>query len=222
MNRLLQVERHTHQNVAPLTAAILILAPAVAMVGHVYHPWIGNPGDPGFFERLAEAVAADPTRWWLSHFLVGIGSGLVAIAFLALRTHLREFAGATWSGVGLPFVVMGSVLFAMLPAMEFTPVAAHRIGADVAAAQAALMPLFHPILLSAAFLFALGVLGFAIDLHHTRMPGPALSRLVLAALLVMAASRFFPVGAAQLYVGPAAGLVALWTLAFAKWKQPSI
>jgi hypothetical protein len=36
----------------------------------------------------------------------------------------------------------------------------------------------------------------------------------------MALTRFFPVGAAQLYVGPTAGVVALWPLAYVMGRRP--
>jgi hypothetical protein len=115
---------------------------------------------------------------------------------------------------------MGSTLYALLPAMEFAPVAALQAGADAAAVQAAQMPWFGPILLTSALLFALGVLGFVIGIVRSDVLGTGLTWIVAGALVVMAATRFFPVGAAQLYVGPAAGLVALWSLAYAMWKHP--
>ncbi|MGH7446638.1 MAG: hypothetical protein ACRELT_03710, partial [Longimicrobiales bacterium] len=185
-----------------------------------YHPWIGNPGDPEFFQTLAAAVAADTTRWWVAHILVAVGSGLLAIAFLAIRSYLSDVGEERWSVMGLPFIVMGSTLYALLPAMEFAPVGAFRTGADIAAVQAALMPWFVPILLTSAVLFALGVLGFLIGIARSDVLGAWLTWIVPGALVVMAASRFFPVGAAQLYVGPAAGIVALWPLAYTIWKRP--
>jgi hypothetical protein len=201
-------------------AVILVIAPAVMLVGSGYHPWIGNPGDPEFFQRLAAAVTAETTRWWVAHLLVAVGSGLLAIAFVALRSYLRDAGEERWSVMGLPFIVMGSTLYALLPAMEFAPVGALRAGADVAAVQAAQMPWFVPILLTSALLFALGVLGFVIGIVRSDVLGTGLTWIVAGALVVMAATRFFPVGAAQLYVGPAAGLVALWSLAYAMWKHP--
>lgn len=201
-------------------AAILLIAPTVLLAGSVYHPWIGNPGGADFLARLAAAVAADPTRWAVAHLMVAVGSGLLVLAFLAIRSYLREAGEERWSVLGLPFVVMGSVLYALLPAMEFAPVAALAAGADVAAVQAALMPWFAPILLTGAAIFALGALGFAIGIARSGVLSPGLTWLVVGALIVMAAARFFPVGAAQLYVGPAAGILALWPLAYAMWKQP--
>lgn len=141
------------------------------------------------------------------------------LAFIAARGFLREAGEDRWSAIGLPFVVMGSTLYALLPAMEFTPLGAHAAGADVAAAQTALMPWFRPILLIGALLFAVGALGFAIGIPRSRLLSPRFARLVAVALVIMAAARFFPVGAAQLYLGPAAGVVALWALAYVIWTQ---
>jgi hypothetical protein len=194
-------------------AAIVALAPAVALGAHAYHPWIGNPGDADFLARLAAAVMADPVRWGIAHFGVALGSGLLILAFLALRSHMREVTRDSWSALGLPFIVMGSLLYAMLPTLEFTPLAAVRAGADIEALQAAQMAWFVPILMAAALLFALGVAGFAVGIVRTRVLSPRLTGLVVTALAVMALTRFFPVGIAQLYVGPAAGVVALWPLA---------
>lgn len=205
---------------ARFRAAILAIAPAVVVVGHGYHPWIGSPADDGFFQTLAATIAADPTRWWVTHLLIAVGSGLLILAFLALRGRLREAGEERWSVVGFPFVVMGSMLYAMLPAMEFAPLAATRAGVDAAAVQAALFPWFAPILLTSAVLFGIGVVGFVLGIVRAAIAGPVTTWIAAAALLAMAAARFFPVGAAQLHVGPAAGVLALWPLAYAIWTRP--
>lgn len=204
---------------AVLRALIVAIAPALALVGHAYHPWIGSPGDAEFLRRLAAAVTADPTRWGVSHLLVGVGSGLLAVAFLAIRSYLREHGEDRYSALGIPFIVMGSTLYALLPAMEFAAFAAARTGADVAAAQSAILPWFVPILWSAATLFALGVLGFALGIARSGVLSRRLTWLVVCALVVLGATRFMPVGVAQLYVGPAVAVVALWPLAIAMWRQ---
>jgi hypothetical protein len=41
----------------------------------------------------------------------------------------------------------------------------------------------------------------------------------VGALVLMAVTRFVPIGAA-LYVGGMAGIVALWPLAYEMWKHP--
>ena len=204
--------------IAVLRSSILVIAPAVVMIGHGSHPWIGNPGDAEFFERLAAAVSANSTHWAVSHLMVAIGSALMALAFLALRGYLRDAGENRWSAIGLPFVIVGCTFYAMLPAMEFAPIAARNAGADIAAVQAGLMSWFRLVLLAAAVCFGLGVLGFIIGLMRSRAVNPSLAWLIVSALAVLAITRLLPVGAAQLYVGPAASAVALWPLAYVVWK----
>lgn len=70
----------------------------------------------------------------------------------------------------------------------------------------------------AVALFALGTLGFTIGIVRSASLGPGLTWLVAGGLVTLAATRFFPVGAAQLYLGPVAGAVALWPLAYMMWR----
>jgi hypothetical protein len=210
----------TPSTIALFRASILVVAPVVLLAGGIYHPWLGNPGDAGFLARLTTAVAGDPVRWAVAHLMVAVGSGLLALAFLALRSYLREAGEGFWSLLAVPFVVMGSTLYALLPAMEFAPLAAAEAGADAAAVQAALLPWFRPILVAGAVTFALGVLGFATAIARSDALSPRLTWYVVGALVIVAVARFLPVGAVQLYVGPVAGIAALWPLAVVMWKQP--
>jgi hypothetical protein len=155
----------------------------------------------------------------LSHLAVGVGSGLVVLAFLAIRSYLREAGEERWSILALPFIVMGSTLFAFLPAMEIAMLGAAEAGADVQAVLIAMDPWFFPTFLAAALIFALGVLGFAMGIVRSGVLGPRLTWLVVGALVVMAAARFVPAGAAT-YVGGASAIVALWALAYEMWKHP--
>lgn len=197
---------------ARFRAAIVAIAPAVLLAGFVYHPHIPYIPDPA---AVAAAVTSDTTRCGLSHLAVGVGSGLVALAFLAIQSYLREAGEERWSVPALPFIVMGSTLFTLLPGMEFAPLAAAETGADVQAAQTALAPWFVRILLAGTVIFALGVFGFARGIARSGVLGPRLTWLVVRALVVMAAARFVPLGTVQFYVGGAAGIVALWPLAIA-------
>ena len=97
--------------------------------------------------------------------------------------------------------------------------AAAETGADLQAVQTALDSWFFPILLTAAVIFALGVLGFGMGIVRSGVLDPQLTWLVVGALVVMAVARFVPLGAA-LYVGGIASMVALWPLAFEMWKHP--
>ena len=206
---------------ARLRAAIVALAPLVVLAAHVYHPQIGNPTDADFLPHLAEAVAASTMRWGVSHLMLAVGSGLLALAFLAIRSYLREAGEERWSGPALPFIVMGSTLYTMLPAMEFASLAAAQIGADIQAAQAALIPWFAPILVTGGVIFLLGAIGFALGIVRSGILSSPLTWLVVGALIVMAASRLAPIEVVQFYVHGAAGILALWPLAYWMWEHPA-
>jgi len=202
---------------ARLGAAIVAFAPAVMLAGLFAHPYIATlPDEAG----VAEAVAADTTYWGLVHLTAAVASGLLVLAFLALRSYLREAGEERWSILALPFIVVGSTLFAVLPGMEFVPLAATEAGADAEAAQAALAPWFIPIMVTGAITFAVGVFAFAKGIANSRVLSRRLTWLVVGALVVLAISRLVPVGVVQFYVQGAAGIVALWPLAYGMWKRP--
>lgn len=200
-------------------AFIVFLAPAVMLLGFGSHPWLGNPSDPDFHAALADAVATDTTRWAVSHLSVALGSGLLLLAFLALRSYLRRASEDRWSAVAIPFIVMGSMMFAMLPAMEFVPLVAASTGADIQAAQAALDTWFIPLFLISGVLFLLGAIGFALGIVRSDVLNPGLARFVAAGLVVMGATRLIPLAASLMYVGPVVGIVALWPLAYVMWDH---
>jgi hypothetical protein len=198
-------------------ASIVALAPAVMLAGLFAHPYIATLPDEA---AIAEAVAADTTYWGLVHLTAGVASGLMVLAFLAIRSYLREAGEERWSILALPFIVVGSTLFTMLPGMEFAPLAASEAGVDAEAVQVALAPWFLPVLVTGAATFAIGVFAFAKGITDSRVLSRRLSRLVVGALVMMAVARLVPVGAAQFYVQGAAGIVALWPLAYEMWKRP--
>ena len=115
---------------------------------------------------------------------------------------------------------MGNMLFAFPPAMEIAMLAADEDGADLQAVLTALDSWFFPILLTAAVTFAIGVFAFAKGIADSRILSRRLTWLVVGALVVMAVARLVPVGAVQFYVQGAAGIVALWPLAYEMWKHP--
>jgi hypothetical protein len=197
--------------------AAVVIAPAVLFAGFVYHPYVSNPTDA---EAIASAVIDDTTRWGLAHLVIGVGFALMVLAFLAIRSYLREVGEERWSRLALPLVAVGSALFAILPGMEFAPLAAAETGGDVEGAQEELMPWFIPIFVMAAITFTLGVIGFAMAIVRSGVLSKRLQRLVVGALVVMAAARFVPLGAVQIVIGVAA-IVALWPLAYEMWKRPT-
>jgi len=195
-------------------AAILFVAPAVLLAGELYHPYLEFPRE----SVVADAAAADPTRWGLAHLVVGVGYGLLAVAFLALRAHLRESGEEPWSARALAPVVLGCSLTAILTGMEFAPLTAAETGGDVEAAQRELLPWFLPIVAASGVAYALGALGFALALVRSGVPSSGWARLVAAALLATAIARFVPLGAA-FYVTGVATVVAFWPLAYSLWER---
>ena len=196
----------------------VVAAPAVLFAGFVYHPYVSNATNA---EAIADAVVADTTRWGLAHLAIGVGYALMLLAFLAIRSYLRESGEERWSSVALPLAAVGSALFAILPGMEFAPLAAAETGGDVEGAQEELMPGFIPILLTGAITFSIGVLCFAMAIVRSVVLTRQVQRLVVGGLVVMAVARFVPLGAAQVVIGVAA-IVALWPLAYEMWKRPTV
>ncbi len=200
---------------------IVALAPAALFLALVAHPYL--PGRLPNDEAVAEAVAADTTRWWLVHLAAGVASGLLILAFLAIRSYLRDAGDHRHSALGVPFIVIGSVLFAMLAGMEFAALAAAETGtiADIAAAQAAVEEWFVPVLAIGSLSFAIGVAAFIRGIVATGVLSRPLTAVVVGALAVIVLSRAVPVAAAQFYLQSAAGIVALWPLAYQMWRGPA-
>jgi hypothetical protein len=200
-------------------ATVVAVAPAALLAALLWHPYI--PGRLPNDAAVADAVVADPTQWGLAHIAAAVASGLVMLALIAIRSYLREAGEGRWSAVGLPFIVMGTTLYAVLPGMEFVPLAAVEVGTDPRAAQTALQPWFVPVLVAGGIMFALGILAFSKAIADSGVLSSALSWLVIAALIVMAASRLVPLAAGQFYVQSVAALIALWPLAYRMWSQAS-
>ncbi|MGH8964939.1 MAG: hypothetical protein ACRDXB_06365, partial [Actinomycetes bacterium] len=123
----------SRQRSASRRAALVAGTPLVLVLAFVFHPYL--PGRQPNVEALGDAVSADATHWGVVHLATGLGSALLAVAFLLVATHLSEAGENRWSRMGLPLIVVGCVLYAMLPAMELAPLAALESGGDPAAAQ---------------------------------------------------------------------------------------
>lgn len=199
-------------------AAAVAIAPLLLLLAFALHPHIGS-GFPDQ-EAVGAAAAEQTTRWGVAHLVTGVASGAIALAFLAIRTRLRETDGNTWSARGVPLVVMGSTLYTFLPGMEFAPLAAAESEGDVAAAAEALVAWFVPIHVIGSLAFAAGVLAFARGICDSAIVSTKVERLVVVALFVTAFARLVPVVAVQFYVQAAASLVAFWPLALEMRKAP--
>ncbi|MGH3064723.1 MAG: hypothetical protein ACRDOF_00280 [Gaiellaceae bacterium] len=201
--------------------APLIVAPAVLFAALVVHPYIGGrlPND----ESVARAVVDAPTRWAVAHLGASVASALMILAFLAVRSYLHRAGEDRLSTVGMPFVIVGSTLFAVLPGMEFVPFAVAETGGtvdEVAAAQDAITGWFAAVLVVGGILFAIGVFSFARAISIASVGSRELTRIVVIALVSMAISRFVPFAAVQFYVQGVAAIVALWLLAYVVWTRP--
>ena len=205
----------TGSTTSRIRAVATALAPAALLAAFVWHPHLAGrlPNAPA----VAGAVAEGPTRWALAHLATGVASGAVVLAFIAVHGFLRERGDDSWSAVGLPFIVIGSMLYAMLPGMEFAPLAAVASGGDPEAAQRALQPWFLSVLLIGGVTFAVGLLCVAKGIAGRSILSPGVTRLVVVALVVFAASRVVPLFVIQGYVQAAAAMVALWPLAGQMW-----
>jgi hypothetical protein len=192
-----------------IAAATVATAPVVLLAGIAYHPVIADLSDK---EPVAAALVSDEARWSVAHLAAALGSLLVALAFLAVAASLRQRGEWRWSARSVPFVVVGSGLFALLPAMEITVLAAARAGADPGAVLLELDTWFRPLLLAGSAVFAVGVLLVARSVVAAAVLGRVTTTVVGTALLVTAASRFVP-STPALLVGAVALVVALWPLA---------
>lgn len=197
-------------------AAAVATAPAVMLAGFLLHPYFTTLPDAA---QVAEAVAAGTTRWGVAHLTVAVGSGLMILAFVAIRGYLRDGGEERFSPWALPLVVVGSTLYTVLPGLEFAPLAAVETGGDAEAVQAALDPWFVPLLVTSVLLFAVGAFGFARGVAASGLLSRRVTNVVVTGLVVMALARLVPVGAVQFYVQGAAGLLALWPLAYELWRH---
>ncbi len=209
---------HTRRRPAhPMASAgIVAVAPAWLLAGLLYHPFIPDLTDKA---AVAAAITPDTARWGLSHLAVGVGAALLVLAFLALRTYLSGVGEQRWSAPAVPFIVLGSTLFAFLPAMEIAMLGAVGAGADVRAVLVAMDPWFVPILLTGSATFAVGIACFAVALVRAEVLGAWPTWAVAGLLVLSAATRFVPSGPV-LAVGGVALVAALWPLAYQMYKRP--
>lgn len=190
-------------------ASLVALSPSLLLLSLVYHPHIDDLRDK---ESVASALTEDTARWGIVHLAVGLAAALVLLAFLAVDAFLRENGRSRASTAGVPFVVVGSILFAFLPAMEIAMLAVAETGGDVAAVMLAMNTWFVPVLVGGAVVFGVGAVLFAVAVARSGVLGRGTTLLVVTAFVVAALARFVPLGA-MLYLSGAALVVALLPLA---------
>ena len=191
--------------------AIVVMAPLVMLGAFLYHPWIPVLTRA---DTVAEAVQADTLRWGLAHLSVAVGSALMVLAFISVRDFLVRSGGRV-SGHALSCVAFGGVLYAVLPGYEFSVLAAAQTGGDVVRVQEVIEPWFLPTLFTSAIANAIGLSGFVRAVRTAPVMEATQAKVAMIALVVMAVSRFVPLGAVHFYAQGAAGAVGLLTISLA-------
>ena len=196
-------------------AAIVAIAPVILLAGVAYHPFVARLTDR---TELAGAISQDATRWGVAHVAVGIGLGLWLVAFLAVCSYLQQSGEKRWSATAVPFLVMGTTFTLFLPAMETAVGGAAQAGANPESVLAELRPVFMGSMVAGGLLSAAGVIMVAIGIARSGAFDRQRSRILVAALAIVAVCRLIPNGRA-LYAGAVAGVAALVPIAIAMWRQ---
>lgn len=191
-------------------ATVVFVAPVLLLGALAYHPYVPELTNDA---SVAAELTSDTTRWGLSHLAVGVAAALLLVALLAVADFLRAAGQATITTLAIPFIVLGSILFAFLPAMEIAMLAVHEAGGDVREVLPELNTWFVPVHIAGAAAFAIGMVGLAVAVTRSRVLDPGLTRFVALALVITAGTRFVPLGVA-LYVTGVVGIAALWPLAY--------
>lgn len=204
---------------ADRTGAIAVAAgPLILLAGILWHPFIPDLRDNA---DVVQHMQADTGTWFGAHFLVAIGSAVLLLGFLAVQAHVRTTVGRDpWTGRAIAPLVVGTILFVMLPAMEIGLLAVEKAGGDLLATHNALDTWFMPILLIGSVIFGVGMILFAIGVHKANILPSGLSRLVVVGFVAFALSRI-PFTLA-LMAGIVAVNVAMLPLAATMWKAGSV
>lgn len=194
---------------------ILAVAPATLLVALFAHPFI--EGRLPNQTAIAEEVVAGTTRWGVVHLAASLASAFIALAFLAVRRYLHEAGEDRLSGLGIPFVIVGSTLYAVIPGLEFAALAAAESGAttaEIAEVQSTIGPWLMAVLIGSGLTFGLGAISFVGAITASKIASARIRQIVSVALIVMALSRIVPLSVAQFYIHGVAAVVALWPLAY--------
>jgi hypothetical protein len=195
-------------------AAALFVAPALLLLGFAYHPLVAYPTDEA---AIASAVVEDTTRWGLAHLAIGVGYALMALAFVALRSHLRE-SGEPPERAGPPVRPAWKLPSHPADGHGLALLAVAETGGDVEGTQEELTPWLVPLLVTGGISMAIGAILFAAAVARSAILAPTATRVVVAGFVVMALARFVPLGVAQIVVGVAA-VAALWPIGYHAWRR---
>jgi hypothetical protein len=198
-------------------AGVVLFGPLFLMAAIIYHPYISDLTNPSEVAGAMTEGTAQAARWGLVHIAVGAGFGFLLLSFLGVRSYLSDAGEQRWSALSVPFLVLGTVFSAFLPAMETAMVAAVETGADPVDLQRNLSTWFVPMLISSAVLSGIGVVLLAAGIVSSGAFDAQRARIIAGVLVLLAVSRFVPQGRA-LYAGALAGVIALTPIAVQMWR----
>lgn len=196
-------------------ALILAVAPLALLAGALVHPYLGGVPDTA---ALAQAVAANPTRWGIAHIVIGVGIALALLLFFAVRVHLHDKGEDVWSFWATPLATIGLGLVGFM-------VGAEGVGGRGAAALGDVQTFFEqvmawavPLYLTANVLLGFGLLGFAKGVSTSGILAKNATRIVWAGAVIATVALFLPTGWAAHLVS--VGMLAFaWPLAEHLWSE---
>ena len=177
---------------ARLQAAVIAIAPVVALIGATVHPYIGDLADN---TETARVIADDTTRWAWAHVVEMGGNALFVLAVIAIASYLRASGERLWSFIAVALVTVAIVLLTAVFGMALTFAAVSETGASLEALEAvmvALDPWYAPITLGILAAFVLGFLGLAVAIYRSQVLGRRLTWVAAAAIVVSTFTILIP------------------------------
>ena len=196
-----------------LRAAVIAIAPVVALIGASYHPYIGDLADNAATVRVVEA---DPTRWAWAHVIEMGGNVLLVLAVISIAGYLRASGERLWSFIAVPLITAAVVLLTAVYGMSLIWSAMSEVGTPIEPVMEAVEPWYAPITLAILIAFVLGSLSLAVAIYRSHVLGRELTRVVVAAVVVSSFAILIPATWGEQAYSVVA-MVAFWPLAYRMW-----
>ena len=200
---------------ARLRAAVIAIAPVVALIGASYHPYIGDLADNA---ATVKVVEADPTRWAWAHVIEMGGNVLAVLAFISIGSYLRASGERLWSFIAVPLITASAVLFTAVLGMSLIWSAMSEVGAPIEPVMDAVDPWYQPITLGILAAAVLGLLSLAMAIYRSQVLGRRLTWVAAAAIVVSTFTILVPATWGE-QVFNVAAIVAFWPLAYGMWRD---
>ena len=201
---------------ARLQAAVIAIAPVVALIGATVHPYIGDLADNA---ETARVIADDTTRWAWAHVIEMGGNALFVLAVIAIGSYLRASGERLWSLIAVALVTVAVVLLTAVFGMALTFAAVIETGASLETLEEimeGLDPWYLPITVGILAAFVLGFLSLAVAIYRSHVLGRELTWVVTAAVVVSTFTILIPATWGEQLFNVVA-IVAFWPLAYRMW-----